>query len=298
MLLVPTPGYSDEDEYAAYLKAKSAFDAGDYVSAAARFEELVEGTARNPALAVECHKHAGVAFLFIGDKERAERHFSDLLSLTPDYELDPLYYPIEVVDFFISVKSNNRDRLEELRRARAADEVRRKAAEEEHRRAELAKLAKTYYVERTHESRSLLVAVMPLGAGQFQNRHKTKGILLLSSELLLAAAATTSFALHESLRQEASAPIANANDFHRFKQQEQVTRAVNQACLITLGGVLIAGFIDALYHFQPQTLTWRQVDEKDVPKELRRRRGESSTRSTKTQSLSLEINGLGLAGRF
>ncbi|MCU0663696.1 MAG: hypothetical protein MUC50_15375 [Myxococcota bacterium] len=296
--ILPSVCAAEEDEYSTFLKAKSAFDAGDYVTAAARFDGLLGSALSNPALAVECHKYAGVAFLFIADKERSERHFYDLLSLDPDYELDPLLFPIEVVDAFISVKSKNRERLEEIRRAKVAEEERRNAAQEAQRQSELAKLAQTFYVERAQKSRSLLVAVMPLGAGQFQNGHKTKGALLLSAELLLAAAATTSFALHESLRRKAASPIASGSTLERYEQQEVATRVVNQACLLTLGGVLIAGFIDSLTHFHAETVTWRLIKEEDVPNELRHRRGKNDSAQPNGPTVSLKLSGLGMTGQF
>jgi hypothetical protein len=291
-------GLAQEDEYAAYLKAKSAFDSGDYVTAAARFDALLERTPSNPALAVECHKYAGVAFLFIGDEDRSRRNFYNLLSLSPDYALDPLLFPIEVVDFFISVKSSNAERLEELRRAKALEETRRRQAEEAKKQAELAKLAKTFYIQRAEQSRSLLVALMPLGAGQFQNGHKVKGGLFLAAEALLIAAATTSYALHESLRREASSPIAEDSVLHDLENRELASRAVNQACLFTLGGVLIAGVIDALYYYRPNVVTWRQIEEKDIPDGLLHRQGTSISSPKKGPKISLELKGMGLRGRF
>jgi tetratricopeptide (TPR) repeat protein len=265
-LLAPSTALADEfDQFAG---GKNAFESGEYEVAVTRFEELLNSEPRNPALILETHKFLAVSYLFIGNQVEAEANFLKLLTLSPEFELDPMVFPIEVVDFFTEIKQKNDERLAELARVRAAEEAARRKAEEEARQEELAKLARTYYLERSREENSLLVALMPLGAGQFQNGHTVKGALFLSGELLLGATAMTTYFLHESLRPRSKEPFGSKSDRRSYERLEAGYRITNYASLVALAVVTSLGIIDSLYHFEREKTVWREVEEDDVPDNL------------------------------
>jgi len=266
-LLAPPPVAADEfDQFAL---AKNAFEAGEYEVAVARFEELLTADPKNPALILETHKLLGVSYMFIGNTVEAEANFLKLLTLSPEYELDPLVFPIDVVDFFTEIKQKNDERLAELARVKAAEEEARRRAEEEARRKELEKLARTYYLERSREERSLLVAMMPLGAGQFQNGEKVKGALFLGGELLLGATAMTTYFLHEGLRPQSKEPFTSAKDRRAYERLEAGYRITNYASLVALGVVTTIGIVDSLYNYERVTIEWKEVDEDTVPDDVK-----------------------------
>ena len=159
------------DEFQDFANAKNAYEAGEYETAVARFEELRAAAPKNKGLVEELHKLLGVSYLFLGNKGKAEENFLELLSADPEFALDPLVFPIDVVDFFAEVKGRHAERLSALAAARAAEEEAKKRAEEEKRLLEIERLKRNVYLGREVERRSLLVAVMPFGAGQFQNGH-------------------------------------------------------------------------------------------------------------------------------
>ncbi|MBW2537944.1 MAG: hypothetical protein JRI55_41045 [Deltaproteobacteria bacterium] len=257
------------DEFDQFTHARNAFEAGDYAVAASRFEALLEGGLRNPALILECHKLAAVAYLFVDDREWAEHHFIELLTISPDYTLDPMMFPIDVLDFFTEVKQKNDDRIAELARARAAEEARRRKAEEARRRSEAEKLKRNVYVERTRRQNLLFVAFLPLGIGQFQNGDNVKGGLLMGSQLLLGATALTTYILHENLRPRSREPFSSPQERADYEQLESVYRITNRAALVGFGAVAVVGIIDALYNFEPETVTWRKAREDEVPEHLK-----------------------------
>lgn len=266
-LLVPLSALADEfDQFAL---AKNAFEAGEYEVAVERFEELLTADPKNPALILETHKLLGVSYMFIGNTVEAESNFLKLLTLSPEYTLDPLVFPIDVVDFFTEIKQKNDERLAELARVKAAEEEARRKAAEEARRKELEKLARTYYLERSREERSLLVAMMPLGAGQFQNGEKLKGALFLSGELLLGATAMTTYFLHEGLRPQSNEPFASAKDRRAYERLEAGYRITNYASLVALAVVATVGIVDSLYNFERVTIEWNEVEEGDVPADVK-----------------------------
>ncbi len=264
--LEPRNGRSDEtDEYDRFAIAKNAFDAGDYKEAVKRFETLLKDGLQNSTLVVETLKFLGISQLFIGNRNEAEEQFSKLLTKAPDYTLDPLLYPIEVVDFFTEIKQRNQKRLDELAKAKALEEAQKKAAEEAKKKIEYEKMKRNVYIEKETTKRSLLVAVLPFGAGQFQNHHRIKAWLLFSTELLLCTSATVFYFLHSSLR---TADRIAPNEMNMYIAREKAFRLVNHVSLIALGAAAVAGIVDALYFFKKETVEWKSIDEKDVPTRL------------------------------
>ena len=267
VLAMPLRAVAD-DEYDQFAIAKNAFDAGEYQAAVHRFDVLLKSGLQNPTLVVEALKLSGISYLFIGNEAAAEVQFTELLTKVPEYSLDPLVYPIEVVDFFTQIKQKNQKRFAELAKAKALEEAARKKKEEDLRKAEFEKMKRNVYIERNVRTGSLLVAVMPFGAGQFQNNQKLKGWAFFSSELLLGASATVFFFLHTSLRTAAEQPFDNPSEKDRYVRLERGYRLANQISLITLGVVLTAGIVDSLLNYRQETVEWHGVDEKDVPKNL------------------------------
>lgn len=264
LLLTPRCAYGDEtDDFA---NAKNAFEAGEYEAAITRFNALLQSGLQNPALLLETHKILGICYLFTGNREAAEDQFTKLLTLSPDYSLDPLLYPIEVVDFFTEIKQASEKRLEELARVQALEAKKRQEEEERRRLAEIEKLKRNVYVERSRIRHSRLVAAIPFGAGQFQNGHKLKGALFLSFELVLTGSTIVTYFLHAGLQTK---PFDDPNKRKAAETREKAYRIANYASLGVLGGVIIAGLIDSFYFFRPETVTWKSVEENQVPKKLR-----------------------------
>jgi tetratricopeptide (TPR) repeat protein len=257
------------DELQDFASAKNAYEAGEYATAVARFEELRARQPKNRGLVEELHELLAVSYLFLGNKAKAEENFLELLTANPTFELDPMVFPIDVTDFFTEVKRRHAERLSALAAARATEEKAREEAEAEQRRLEFERLKRNVYLGRDVERRSLLVAVLPFGAGQFQNGHEIKGGLLLGGELLLSASAITTFILHERLRGAAADPIASAAERQRYERLEAGYRIANTASVVALGAVMVAGIVDALFYYQAEVVTWRRLEERDVPRELR-----------------------------
>ncbi len=292
----PANAHATEDEYDQFVHAKNAYEAGEYEEAVSRFEKVFDAGLNNPALILECHKLLAVSYLFVGDNEAAERHFAKLLTISPDYVLDPMMLPIAVIDFFTNVKRKNQEKLDALARVRAAEEERRIAQEEARREAEIERLTRNVYLERTYEKNSMFVAFVPFGAGQFQNGHILKGALFLSSELLLTAGAVTTFFLHESLRKQANETFDSPEERESAEQLEKGYRLANQASIVGLSVLVVTGIIDALYNFESEKVTWKKVPENEVPRDLRR--GRNNSKTTLMPRFGEGLVGLEIVGRF
>jgi tetratricopeptide (TPR) repeat protein len=262
-------GEARADEFEDFANAKNAYEAGQYQTAVTRFEALRAANPKNKGLAEETNKLLAVSYLFLGNKTEAEKSFIEILTDDPDFALDPLIFPIDVIDFFSEVKARHAERLAALSAARAAEEEARRKAEEERLRIQTEKLKRNVYINREVQRRSVLVALMPFGAGQFQNGHKVKGALFLTGEILLAAGSITTFILHERLRPAASEPIDSSSELSKYEQMEKGYRIANTACATALGVTAIAGIIDSLFYFHKETVTWKRLDEREVPPALK-----------------------------
>jgi len=289
-----SPTLAMSDEYTDFLSAKNAFDAGEYEQTIKRFTNLLDAGLKNHALILESHKLIAISCLFVEKKEQAETHFMELLTKAPNYQLDPLLYPIEVVDFFTKIKGKNKERLEELAKAQEEEAKQRKLQEEARQKEELEKLKRNIYLEHTTKKGSLLVALMPFGAGQFQNKEIVKGSLFLTSEVILTGASIASYFLHQSLRKQEKIPFDNVADRKSYEQKEKIYRITNQVCVATLGVVIIIGIIDSVVRYKPKITSWQKIKEKDVPKDLRPVIKKTSL-SLKTSDESLV---LGISGQF
>lgn len=289
------------DEYEFFVKAKNAYEAGEYEEAVKRFESLLEGSIDSTALLLESHKLLAVSYLFVGDEKRAEHHFTEMLMVDPKYELDPLIFPISVLDFFVSIKQKNQERLDALVKAREKAEAQRRAQEAARRTLQCEQQKRNIYIERERRRHSLVVAMIPFGAGQFQNGHVAKGIVFLSGEVLLSAAVTTTFVMHERLRTQADTPFESRSTRRRYERFEASYRIANQVTAAALGAAVVAGIIDALFFYEPEAVVWKRVEEPSVPEELRFRYDEANPKKTSAFLAPLvgeNIVGLGLMGRF
>jgi tetratricopeptide (TPR) repeat protein len=296
LLILALPGKARSDEFDEFIHAKNAFDAGEYAEAVARFDQLLASGLSNPALVIECHKLMGISYLFIGNREKAEHHFTELLTLSPNHSLDPMIFPIEVVDFFLEIKGKNKERLAALHQARIEEKKRKKAIDEAKHKAELEKLRRNVYLEKNRRENSLLVAVMPFGAGQFQNGDTIKGALFLGGELLLSAGAVTTYVLHETLRPQSKEPFSSTKQREDYSRLEMIYRISNRASLAGLAVLIIGGVVDSLYNYEPEVIEWKNVKEKDVPENLRP--GAPRTKVSLVPNLNDNAVGISLEGRF
>lgn len=220
VVLAWAPAVSAADGAQLLKRARDAFEYGDFARAAQTLGGQAT-RARFPLESdrVEAYRLLGLSYFYLSKKTpsdaklkaQAQEAFFDLLKQNPDYELDPFYTPPEAVSFFDEVRRQNETYLEPIRRRRHA-RLREQQLEEEarieaerRRREELQPPApRTVVIERELERRSLLVAVMPFGLGQFQNDDTRTGLAFLTSEIVAAAVSVLSWTLIELMRDPAS----------------------------------------------------------------------------------------------
>jgi tetratricopeptide (TPR) repeat protein len=301
LLCTVMPINSFADNFMAdFTDAKNAYDAGEYETAVKRFSRLLAKQPDNEPLLLEIHKYLGVSYLFIKDKTNAEKQFLELLDKSPDFKLDPLVFPIDVIDFFTAIKRKNARRLQEFIKARTKIDEEKKKAAQKARLREIERLRQNVYIQKEVQKSLWLVALLPFGAGQFQNGHKTKGVVFLTGELLLTTSAIVTFALHENLKKESEKPFNSSSERKKFENYEKSTRIANQISLGALLVMSIVGIIDSAYHFEKTRVTWKKVKESEVPLKFRKKK--SSTKNSHETKISPVLTttmfGMSIKGKF
>ncbi len=179
----------------------------------------------------------------------AKAQFLALLRERPDHVLDPLIYPISVLDMFEQVREEHREELERLRRdpKLAADPG-----------------LETIYIERMVRKRSYALNFAPFGVGQFQNGQPIKGTLFAAGQGVALAINVTSYFVILGLRGSSSGDTFYGTGDDGVSGDYALALGWRQAMLISLG-VFTALYgwsvADALWHYEPeQVLQLRTLD--------------------------------------
>jgi hypothetical protein len=186
-------------------RARDRFEFGAWADAAGTVRAwLSEHPDASGPEAVDAYRMLGISELKLGDLVQARSAFVSLLSVDPDYALDPFLVEPRVVEFFDQVKREREPALAPLRERRRALEEQRRLAEEAQRRLlseEQARSGPPTKVIRVQE-RIYLFNWLPLGAGQFQNGDNAKGTAIAAAEVALGATNLAAILIHNQIAQD------------------------------------------------------------------------------------------------
>lgn len=260
------PSAARANEIDDFQTARAAYDAHDWQRAVVYFEALV-GTdppvLRTPLLINEARKYLAAAYVFVGRRDAARTQFERLLAADPDFDIDPALFPQEVVELFGSV----RDQLARERRHAAELAAATSALERERERSrQLLAIADADVEARVEASR--WIALVPFGAGQFQNGADGIGWMFFATETLFGLSSFATLVAHQAVL----ADFARAD---AFRDQAAIDRA-NQLLLgIEISSwasaslfviFAVAGIVEAQVDFrESRTIRTRHV----VPDALR-----------------------------
>lgn len=247
------------NDFDQFQNARVAYESLNYDLASDLFEGLLADAVpgdKRPLIS-ESRKYLAATYLFLGRPADADAQFTLLLQAEPEYVLDPLAFPAEVVQVFAAVKARiGRERAQAAEDKSRAEEKNRvdRAMTDEQQRERMQRLLHLASTERVVEVRSRWIAAIPFGAGQFQNDHDGLGLVLAVSQGVLLATSVVAFVVHESLRGQDPA----AHELESARLAEVASRYTNQISLGLFAVVAITGVIDAQLRFQPSHSTERQ----------------------------------------
>jgi tetratricopeptide (TPR) repeat protein len=271
--LLMTASAARADEFQDFQQARDAYRNQDYAVAAKRFEALVGDEPprmQNKPLRLESRKYLGASYLFLKRKKEAVEQFNRLLTEDPDYQLDPLAFPAQVVETFGAVKKDVLERLKT--EATAKEQSTLKVKEKEilermERGNRLQALIDLAEEERVEEHNSRWIAMLPFGVGQFNNGHESLGTALAIVEGILAAVSIVSFIIYQTI----DIPVSTVGEPESDARQDAIVAEeawyiTNLSSTLMFAAVATAGVIDAQVRFRPVV---SRVRHRPLPQELR-----------------------------
>lgn len=179
---------------------------------------------------------------------------------------DSLVFPPQVVDRFLRVRETMFDVIRKAEDERVKRAQRLAIEQEERGRKERLRVKGLEQLAQQEESISpntRWFALVPFGAGQFQNGDKPLGFLFLTTEVLLAASTFTTLGIQTHLVLEASRldkpdPSINGKLHGWYTALEYSSYAWL--------GVSLVGVVEAQLSFVPEQ---RQVRKRPLPRQLR-----------------------------
>jgi tetratricopeptide (TPR) repeat protein len=206
----------------------------------------------------EAHVLLGVCHYETGKRDDAKSEFEACLALDPSKTLEPLIFSEGQVRLF------DETRKDVEARAKRDNELRQLEEERE-------RLRRLVENTRQFETRSWGVNFAPFGAGQFQNGHRTKGVLVAVGEgVTLVTSLGVFLYLAGTYGLEAKVPLEDASNVRRLQQ----IQVASGAAFFAIYGYSV---VDGILNFKPRV----QVD---VDPQLREELKKSS-KARKTSSV-------------
>jgi len=233
-------------------RAKASYDAGRYAEGVDRFREILNPGAANalrePTAIERARAYYAACLIALGRSDEADAEIEKVIRANPVYSPDPVAFPSKVIDRFIEIKSRLKQELESASRARAAIEQAAKAKAERQQREYIESLQRLASQETVMVRHSRWVAMIPFGAGQFQNGQEGLGYAFLVAQSALAVASITSNVIWHGLAAQYSPGV----DHPKFESQERTAYDVNLYTTGAFAAVALTGILHAQLTFVPE----------------------------------------------
>jgi hypothetical protein len=264
-LLCALPRAARADPRADLEKAHNAYAAHKYDDAELRLRALLDaksGALRDPDNIAEARMYLAATLLAEKRGEEAAATLDLLLADRPEYTPDPLRVSLEAIDAFTDARTRNEGRLKAIQEEKvrkAQDEKAKLEAERERQALRLAMLEKLASTEVVIERHSRWMAMLPFGAGQFQNGQTAEGWLFLTSEALLGAGSIVAAGMSYYYSSQAYAALQRSDNTAPAYQNAARWAAITDDILV--GGfalTLVGGIIHAQATFVPERVEVRK----------------------------------------
>jgi len=253
-------------------KARAAYLARNYAEAEERLRALVDPKSglKDLSLLSQARMYLAAVLLAQGKREPGAEAFEKLILEDPAFEPDPLSFPGNVINTFFDVRVQLQERIRQAAQNSARLEAEKRArAEQERRRQEawLAKVKQLATEEKITVHNSRVVALLPFGAGQFQNREPVLGWMFLVSEsaLVLGTMITVPLFIYADGRKN-----GQGADLERkaqiYKDHADTIQTVNLSLVGAFAAVAITGIVQANLAYVPEI---SETKKRELPPESR-----------------------------
>jgi tetratricopeptide (TPR) repeat protein len=256
-------------------RARDRYEFGAWADAVAAIREVLAASPDLPEpQAVEAYRILGLAEYQLGDRASARMDFVHLLSLDPDYVLDPFLVPPQIVEFFDKVKRDSEPELAPLRERKKQLREQEKLAEEARRRLLLEEQVRSGPPSRivVVKENVYIINFLPFGAGQFQNGDTTKGVIIATSQVILGAVNIAAILVHNAIAEDSSRRCSvstptNCSNPPIPDSDRALLQNIDVVKYVSAGlfwGVYIYGVADSLVNYVPRVETEITPTQKSV----------------------------------
>lgn len=262
LAIVLFAGRSGADEPSELAKGRFAYNARSYDDADAAFRAMLDpktGTVHDSVLVNEARMYWGATLIAKGRNDEAVQQFEAILAVDPKYEPDPAVFPVQVGYVFIDTRARFQERARQLEEQKAQREKLRKEQEEAAKKAmveRLRYLEKLAAQDTVVEPHSRWIALVPFGAGQFENGQTALGFFFEATEALLLAGELITIPIYLTQLQNSSAAyqqgLANAPIAQQYLNRANEARITNLVLNGALDLTMIVGVLQAQIAFDPE----------------------------------------------
>jgi hypothetical protein len=205
-----------------------------------------------------------------GKRDAGSEVFEKLILDDPVFEPDPLSFPGDVINMFFDVRVQLQEKIRQAAQNAARLEAEKRAkAEEERRRQEawLAQIKQMAMEEKITVRNSRIVALLPFGAGQFQNREPVLGwtFLITESALVLGTMITVPlFAYADDRANSQGADLEGKAQLYRARRD--TIQTVNLSLVGAFAAVAITGIVQANLAYVPEV---SETKKRELPPQAR-----------------------------
>jgi len=215
-------------------KARQSYEYGDFRGVIA-FVRAALSQEMEESLVQDAYMLLGLCSYLLHEYSEAKDAFTSLLLRVPDYRLDPVLVPPNIITFFEELKVALKDRLDPIRARLETQPARDKP-----------KTPKARVVEVRYERHQWAYNFLPFGVGQFQNGHTAKAYGLLGSQAAMLALNLASYL--------SIITLSDADGYYTKSKADtarglQVTQYVSAGAFL---GLWLYGVIDGLVYYQDE----------------------------------------------
>lgn len=256
----PAPGQlSDEAELA---RIAGLYEAAKYRECSVEIERLLDPTAhrtlRQTGVVENARVYWAACLLGAGEGDAADAPLRAAIHENPQMKApDSLVFPQPVVERFLKVRDslvNEIRAAEQARIVQAQREAQRRLQSRARERDRMRELEKLAAKETLIQRNSRVIAAIPFGVGQFQNREPALGYTFLISEALLGGLSFTAVVLQSKLATEANRLQrgGQAVDDAQQESNQRTLGALKTGGFWAFAALAIGGIVQAQVAFVPE----------------------------------------------
>lgn len=293
------------DEAVEFELGKNRFDAGQYEEALQRFSIMLDpamppcekSTKKNgncrlsdKGLIERARAFAAASLIAQSRKNEADAHIEAIYRSNAAFVPNPALFPPEVIDRFTEVRARIAGEIEAAANKEAEIALQKRLAEQradEEEKRWLATIERLAGEERVTKKNSRLIALVPLGVGQFQNGQNTLGWIFAATEAFTGITSIVSggvagyySGIDPKIVNEQGQPV----DLPALNQKIEIAATINRIAFGAWAALTVAGVLQAQIAFVPQVTT---IIKRPTPK-----------RPKASASLRINAGGVFVVGSF